>query len=299
MENNGNRFTLEQIREIDIVKYLSSVGHEPVKIRGNDFWYLSPLRQERTPSFKVNRTINAWFDHGIGRGGNLIDFALLYHSVTVGEFAKLMNGSAHIEGHRPTLGAANATHDNRVLIESVRPIVSVGLLKYVQQRRIDLEVADRFCSEVTYTIGQKKYFGIGLKNDRGGWALRNPFMKSASHPNGPTTIVNSSSTVVIIEGMFDFLSYQTIFKNMPEASYDFQVLNSVNNLEASLPKIGGYAHGIVLVDNDEAGQNVTETVLGQHPSFTDGRPMFAAHNDINEWLCNVGMPISRSQRPRI
>src|SRR5688500_7896411 len=81
----------EEARQMDIVCYLSSLGYEPVKIRNFDYWYFSPLRDEKTPSFKVNRKINRWYDHGIGKGGNLIDLAILYNNCTVGEFLKRIN----------------------------------------------------------------------------------------------------------------------------------------------------------------------------------------------------------------
>jgi DNA primase len=40
--------------QIDIVNYLAKAGHHPLKIRNHDYWYLSPLRDEKNASFKVN-----------------------------------------------------------------------------------------------------------------------------------------------------------------------------------------------------------------------------------------------------
>lgn len=71
------RLSFAEARKIDLVQYLSDLGFEPAKIRSNDYWYLSPLRQEKTPSFKVNRKLNVWFDHGIQKGGNLVNFGML------------------------------------------------------------------------------------------------------------------------------------------------------------------------------------------------------------------------------
>src|SRR3546814_189253 len=86
MEFMDNRISCREAREIDLVTYLSGLGHEPVKTRGDNWWYLSPLRDEATASFKVNRRINRWYDFGMGKGGNLVDFAIEYHDCTVGEF---------------------------------------------------------------------------------------------------------------------------------------------------------------------------------------------------------------------
>jgi hypothetical protein len=72
MENK--LFNCAEAREIDLVNYLFTLGFHPLKIRGNDYWYLSPLREEREASFKVNRKLNVWYDHGIGEGGDIIEF---------------------------------------------------------------------------------------------------------------------------------------------------------------------------------------------------------------------------------
>jgi hypothetical protein len=46
----------------------SRIGFEPKTIRRNDYWYLSPLRNEKTPSFRITRKLNVWYDHGMGKG---------------------------------------------------------------------------------------------------------------------------------------------------------------------------------------------------------------------------------------
>lgn len=80
-----SKLSCKDARQLDLVDYLASIGHHPQKIRNQDYWYLSPLRQERTPSFKVSRRLNMWYDHGIGKGGNLIDFGLLYFNCPVSD----------------------------------------------------------------------------------------------------------------------------------------------------------------------------------------------------------------------
>ncbi len=70
-------FSLQEVKQLDMVEYLEKLGYQPRKIRNNDFWYLSPLRDEKTASFKVNRKLNAWYDFGLGQGGNIIDFCIL------------------------------------------------------------------------------------------------------------------------------------------------------------------------------------------------------------------------------
>jgi len=75
----------EQANQIDLVDYLYLLGYQPQKIRNNDYWYLSPLREEKEASFKVNRKKNAWYDHGLGRGGDVIEFVAQFFNCNVNE----------------------------------------------------------------------------------------------------------------------------------------------------------------------------------------------------------------------
>ena len=66
---------IKEIKSIPLADFLSRLGHEPATRKGTRLWYKSPLRQEQTPSFKVETTLNCWYDFGLGKGGNIIDLA--------------------------------------------------------------------------------------------------------------------------------------------------------------------------------------------------------------------------------
>jgi len=89
----------------DLVEYLAHLEHQPQKIRGNDHWYLSPLREEKTPSFKVNKKFNVWYDHGIGKGGNLVDFGILYHHCSISEFLQKLSEPSFFQQQKNNLAA--------------------------------------------------------------------------------------------------------------------------------------------------------------------------------------------------
>lgn len=74
MQNNP--FNIQEAEQIDMFEYLEQLGYKSQKISNNDYWYSSPLREEKEPSFKVNRKLNVWFDHGLGKGGSIIDFGI-------------------------------------------------------------------------------------------------------------------------------------------------------------------------------------------------------------------------------
>ena len=53
---------------ISIRDFLAWRGIQPKYERNGYGMYLSPLREERTPSFKVDYVRNLWYDFGLGRG---------------------------------------------------------------------------------------------------------------------------------------------------------------------------------------------------------------------------------------
>ena len=94
---SNRRLSVSEAKEIDMVHFLAGLGYEPAKIRNNDYWYHSPLRDEKTPSFKVSRRLNRWYDHGLGKGGNLVDFAILYHGCTVADLLQNLSGNFSLQ----------------------------------------------------------------------------------------------------------------------------------------------------------------------------------------------------------
>ena len=59
---------IEMARAIPMPEILRKIGLQPAKPGRKDYWYYSPFRTEKTPSFDVNLSRNVWYDFGEGRG---------------------------------------------------------------------------------------------------------------------------------------------------------------------------------------------------------------------------------------
>ena len=70
---------ISEAKNIELADYLQSIGIIPCKKQGNSLWYYSPFRSETEPSFKINLALNQWYDFGLGKGGNIINFILEQH----------------------------------------------------------------------------------------------------------------------------------------------------------------------------------------------------------------------------
>ncbi|MES1226163.1 MAG: CHC2 zinc finger domain-containing protein, partial [Bacteroidota bacterium] len=165
-----NTLSCDHARQLDLVAYLASIGHHPSKTKDCNYWYLSPLRNERTASFKVDGKLNVWYDHGLGKGGNLVDFGILYHQCTVAEFLKKLNETSFLQQPVKTI---QPSEESIVKIISEKEISSHSLIHYLAQRKISETVAKKYCSEVTFSIRDKIYTAIGFRNNNGGFELRN------------------------------------------------------------------------------------------------------------------------------
>lgn len=273
--------TIKEANAIDMVAYLSVAGFEPAKVRGENYWYHSPLRTERTPSFKVNRRRNQWFDFGIGKGGNLLDFILLYENVSISEALKRLELASKLPKYVAEILPPEAP---AIEIQSVHVVSSPALIRYYQSRRIATEIADQYLREVRYKNGDKNYYALGFKNDAGGYELRAPYFKGSSGPKAPTTIRNQAVYLAVFEGFFDFLSYQTIHLNQPVPLRDFLVLNSTSFFEMQLPIMQTYERVYLYLDNDKTGIKYTTLAVAKAPRrFSDERRLYAGHKDLNDW----------------
>ena len=66
---------IDALRQIPLADFLTRLGHEPIRKRGNEWWYAAPYRTERTPSFRVNVDKQLWYDFGLGKGGDIFTLA--------------------------------------------------------------------------------------------------------------------------------------------------------------------------------------------------------------------------------
>lgn len=278
--------SISQINRIPIVDYLRGLGIEPAKVRGNDYWYLSPLRVERQPSFKVNSKLNLWYDFGLGKGGTLYDLGIRLH----GDEQMLRNRLPNVNhlGGVPNTSEKPAS-ESKLEIVSIGTLSSPNLLHYLTSRSISLSVAQRYCKEIEFRIAHNTYMAVGFLNRSGGYELRNNWFKGSSSPKDISLIKTypKSLRLSVFEGFTDFLSALTLndiqFKKATTQT-DFLVLNSLSFLSREIPLLQSYSETTLFVDNDAAGKQAKEALKESGISFHDASLWYAPHKDVNEYL---------------
>jgi len=291
---SSHYISCSEVKETDLVYYLQQLGYEPSKITGQDHWYLSPFRNEKTPSFKVNRKKNLWFDFGEGAGGTIIDFGIRYYKCSIQEFLRKLNLEMpmNFSFHQPIPENRNVEENNsgKILITDSRAIADPDLRKYLHERHIPLLIANRFCSEIEFELYGKKHFAIGFKNDLGGYELRSPNFKGSSSPKNIRLFKNNSSTITVFEGFFDFLSFQTNLlydrksvHDLPKNQDSYLVLNSLAFIEKNRMMLEKYQHVNLYLDRDESGLKAASQALAWSDRYQDKSQLYAKFKDLNEY----------------
>jgi CHC2-type zinc finger protein/Toprim domain-containing protein len=288
MKFRNNLPTVEEVKNTDMVDYLQRLGIKPAKVTRNDYWFLSPFRDEKVPSFKVNRSMNRWYDFGEGKGGNLIDFGILYHHCSVKEFLEKMNTSFSF--HQQNIPANHEDEEvKKIKVINAKKISSLVLIRYLHKRRIPIDIASKFCKEIDYELYGKRYYALGFKNDAGGYELRNEKFKASSSPKDITLIKNNAANLTVFEGFFNFLSYLAIHKSQEQPCTDFLILNSTTFFEKSLPLMQLYKCKHLYLDCDTTGQKcIQKTQAIDKESFIDERALYKNYKDLNDWIMHIG-----------
>jgi DNA primase len=408
--------TCAEANRLELVDYLYSLGYTPTKIKGNDYWYLSPLRDERTASLKVNRSKNVWYDHGAGKGGSVVDFVMQHFNCDVQNALQKLSGwspvnsgkisSTLLPSNKVLPDADNADlftssqlsfqqhnieqiksntdevrppfhlHENSLIdnkhaaetalqiIAAKQPITDPLLCRYLKQRSINKTIADTYCYEVRFKMNNKdkEYTAIGFKNNAGGFELRNEYFKLSSSPKYFTYInspdeknsiksagekniehvpatdqiqvkpesknehkrdnqnefdeplinrknddkktvenlvsaneiqqqnqsVETTKSITVFEGFFDFLSYQTIHQKQAQSLTNFLVLNSLTFFERSLLLMEKHEHIHLYLDHDDAGRKCLELALKRSVKFKDESSLYKGYKDLNDWVMHFG-----------
>lgn len=185
-------------------------------------------------------------------------------------------------------------------ITNILPPTNPALLSYFEKRGISAEVLSQFSQQVHYqhtqqgTNAVKNYFGIGLKNESGGYDIRNPYAK-VKLGKSDISIVSpekAAKGIIVFEGMTDLLSFAELQKhNGTENSKALISLNSVVNVDLFLDRFADYKGRVLLcLDGDEEGSKATAKIAEKLPNNRDIRSMYdisnEGNNDLNDYLQN-------------
>ena len=285
-----------QAKRIPLRELLTALGHAPQKEAKGELWYLSPFRQESTPSFKVCATGNAWYDFGLGKGGNILDLAMQLFKVSnvpaaLSELERCMGSpvSKASPAPAPALRPVVELKDD-LTITKIQPLQNIALTNYLKSRGISSEVASPYVQEMYYTRAEKHFFALAFSSRSGGWELRNRYFKASVGHKDISIIqpanISDPSAVIVFEGFMDFMTY-LMWKKIAEPPLPVLVLNGTAMAEKAISTIREREIQTVhlCLDNDEGGRKATAQFEQELAGITvvDQSALYAGYKDFNKY----------------
>ena len=283
---------------------LAALGFQPVRLdeHTGELWYLSPFRSEKDESFAVTKSRRAWFDHGRGEGGGVIDFLCTYWNTDASgalrELSRL--NIAATPDPAPSLGLPFKAGDAEPRLENFRTkkLHHPALRGYLASRGIPYALAMPYVEEAHYEVKGRPYFSLAFKNQRDGYELRNPYAKLCQSPKDITVFTCSGAglgdrPVRVYEGFMDFLSDLVASDCKPESPLPFSVvvLNGAAMKDKGLAAVRALRPSDVSLyfDNDNTGRMLSAFFEAGLPDCRvfDRAQDYAPHDDVNAWLMHT------------
>jgi hypothetical protein len=286
------------MNQYPIKDYLAGMGIHSTKDKGYYGMYHSPFREDKDASMKVDYNKNLWIDFGSNEGGTLIDLVMRMENCTNGEAMRLLEQRLlripSFSFHGDNTPRYEKERETTMQIIGVAELNAPALLAYLKERGIDADIAKQHCKEISYTVNGKPYYGIGFRNQSGGYEIRNPYFKGCIAPKDISHIqqAEKKETCYLFEGFIDYLSFLTLRKNQdpqfPCSDWqDYIVLNSTANLPKAMRQLAGYEKIHCFLDNDTAGKAAYKELEKEFGlCVRDASRHYSEYKDLNDFLCD-------------
>ena len=281
--NNINATDVKE--QICLVDLLARLGYHPVKPTGRELMYISMLRDSDThPSFSVNQKLGVWYDHGLGKGGNIIDFGIAFWKLsfqdTLEKIAQTIDQPI-IKTIEPIRRHAQKLPHYQ--IEQIKELGSnPAITAYLKERGIWHAAPSRLKEIYYYVEDEKKtrkhFFAAGHQNETGGWEVRSKYFKGCLGHKALTKIDGAKNQLSVFEGYFNYLSWLT--ENEPFGTVI--IINSVALLPQAISKVKDFESVHLYFDNDKTGREATMHFKLQVPQAMDYSFSYHQYNDYNE-----------------
>ncbi|WP_183580233.1 toprim domain-containing protein [Mucilaginibacter sp. X5P1] len=278
---------------VSIADLLARLGFQPKRSIGKEMFYYSMLRDgDNTPSFTVDDKLGVWFDHGMGKGGNVIDFAMLFWKnlsfqevleriVTVVNMEIIANSQVN-ENRRKRSAVKIPNYE----IEDIKDLGNnPAITDYLVSRCIWQEAQNDIKEVYYYVEDQKKlrkhFFSAGWKNELGVWEVRNQHFKGSLGHKAISFIPGDENIVSVFEGYMDYLSWKAENLFIGDSVI---VLNSTNLIQSGIAKAKDFQTISIFFDRDQTGHQATKDFIKALPQACDCSSVYTGHNDYNEKL---------------
>lgn len=284
-----------KIKQYPIKDYLAEMNIFPVLENEYNLKYFSPFRDEKTPSFNVDVSINEWKDFGTDiMRSDIIQLVQMLEKKNFVQacqrITQLMNCEASKQTIERIVNKPIIQQQKKEIVLGVTTDYNSSLTAYLETRCISLATARKFIHQITYLNRYDvKYKALGMRNISQGWEIRSEKFKGCiGEKTYSIFATNEAEYLYIFEGMFDFLSFLEIKNNPNLSDYnaDFLILHSLSSIP-HFKHFLSYKYINLFFDNDESGKKAANKLMNQYPTvcFLDFSLYYQTSKDLNEHLC--------------
>ena len=285
---------------VDYFFYLERQGRVKFdRQRGHDYYFL-------TDNEKFSVDEKGYYDFKAGKGGQIFKAVMELEKKTWKEAVEFLKDFSNTtirqsvknqkaENKRPTPTQHYTEKAPSTKITQVSVPNNDKLLEYFAGRGISKEILQQYAQQVHYRNNSdgKNYFGIGLRNQSGGYDIRNPYVKAKVGASDISIITGTRNETVVFEGMTDMFSYLQMAKdNGKPNDRTLVVLNSITNTGTFIEQFQNYTGKIHLfLDGDKAGNDATQNILNNLKNSIDQRGAYGIGKsevkDLNDYHLKV------------
>lgn len=292
---------IEYANTIPMRLVFDKIGLQPQLQTEDTLLYVSPFTGAEHPTLKLNLRTNRWRDKATRMGGDLIRFLCVYldqegqrcHVKDALKWLRLNIGYVVLNCPERTPDFTDT--DSKYQYKDHGLLTTPELIRYLEQdRAISADYARFLLREVRLvnTNTGKSFSALGMANDEGGIAVRNPYLKANIKPLYTSFIRGQQikpDGIHIFKDFFDFLS---ILTQRQGKSFDDDVLIlnhlSMMKLSSAFIRGFGYKYAYTWLDNDHLGKEATKC----YASFFRTEPglkhrpinhLYQGYKDVNDW----------------
>ena len=320
---------VEQAKSILLDDFLENLGHACTKTVGGRKWYRAPYRDEKTASFVLTKDRYAWYDHGEGKGGSIIELAMRYGNLDdVSDALRYIEqavGTGYVMQPIRTeykKMEPEPSYYDLIRADNFRAYVGRGMSKgaqYLVSRSIDPDAVAPYVQDVKFNAKnnvKKVFTGIGIENNSGGYEVRadmgRGYQKLSVGPKDlsffPSTVKGSENgTLHIFEGAPDFYTYLTWSSKKANSSNpnaaSYLILNGTGMTAKAVEFLQTYPFRYVAIWSQygEGGQKVEDELLdylsGQNCVAGPTKDLYEGYGDFNEWYMAQNKPANAAIKP--
>ncbi|RZJ23711.1 MAG: hypothetical protein EON51_02195 [Acinetobacter sp.] len=240
------------INQVTLHELLEKLGFKPSLHLGNEIIYhgvFNAAEKEIRNTLSINNELGVWFDKGLARGGNILDFGITYWKNTaidevILQISKLCLSTANDEVHFK--GTGRKRKAIKIPNYHIKEIKSIGLnpliCTYLHAEGL-LDPSNKYLKEIYYYLidekgTRKDFFSAGWQNENGGWEVRSWYYSGCIGCRGISFIAGNVDSLILFENFEDYCKY---LKETNSIHSSILILNSLDFLNTAIHRASKFS----------------------------------------------------------